>query len=416
VNKGLTTDLNQLKINEALIQEKEREERNQQWNEMKPGIETALINAGVPQDQAKFLSSNQQFASAFFNKEILAKIDDDKRRKMYRSDPYLKEAFPSEDMFVNAKNYSPEVTTHLLGELSARPMFGAAQGMQVELSRNLNAMRDIQGPTRIKAINQLYPYADANGRETQEFKEWYVNHAQATLGIELKEFNDDDDPLDQKYEELMKMDQKANGQSAFAERLATYQGGLIQEDKDSETRISALMQSDGTYGALMNNIATGRASLQNLFQQYPSLRGSVQPRPVQYDEQILRFKPGTIFQKANGGFYITVGGGDNKFSGVSGWNLGVESKRHYHDRNTGGMNSVNQPLAGADSINSDLLTKGGVNFIPMEGGSNKGYRELTAEESQDLLPLLQGMMAVPSIAPQDGRPKDSTGYVDSLPR
>ena len=153
----------------------------------------------------------------------------------------------------------------------------------------------------------------------------------------------------------------------------------MMQDEDTEEKIAAMMGADERFGALLNNVSEGKAELQNLLQQYPAMRGRVMPEPIEFDDQIKRMGPGTIFTKTNGGVYITVGEGAT----VNNYGLSVDTERHYHDRATGQKQSVTQAVGGAKSLNPVILQKGGVSFTPLQGGNNAGYRELTKADGRN---------------------------------
>jgi hypothetical protein len=179
---------------------------------------------------------------------------------------------------------------------------------------------------------------------TQGFKEWYVNHAQTTLGIEP---DDDDAPIDTQYADLLTQDAGGTvSDNMIAQRMATYQQELMMKDEDTEQKIAAMMGADERFGALLNNVSAGKAELQNLLQQYPAMRGRVMPEPIEENDQIKRMGPGTIFTKANGGVFITIGEG----ASVNNYGLSIDAEKHFHDRATGQTQSTTQAYRGAQSL------------------------------------------------------------------
>lgn len=384
-----------LRISGLQEEAKRREEERVEFERQQPIIKNSLIELGVSEHIAETASKNPQFLTNYYNQEIATQISADTRRKQYRTDSFLKSLYPSEEAFVNAQNYKPEEVKYLMSKLAAQPMYQVAQNIKVNVAQNQNLLREAQPIARGNAINQLYPVIDENDMPTQGFKEWYINHAKNTLGLEA---DDDDAPVDTQYADLLQQDAKggAVSENLIAQRMATYQQELMMQDEDTEEKIAAMMGADERFGALLNNVSEGKAELQNLLQQYPAMRGRVMPEPIEFDDQIKRMGPGTIFTKTNGGVYITVGGGAT----VNNYGLSVDTERHYHDRATGQKQSMTQAVGGAKSLDPVILQRGGVSFTPLEGGNNAGYRELTKAEMEGIMPSFTGQMDVPAILQQ----------------
>lgn len=383
-----------LRLSEAQEEAERREQERLQFERQAPAIKKSLIELGVDEHVAEMASKNPQFLTNYYNQEIATKISADRRRKMYRTDSFLRGLYPSEDAFVNAQNYKPEEVKYMMGKLSAQPMYQVAQNIKVNIAQNQNLLREAQPIARGNAINALYPVVDENDMPTQGFKEWYVKHAKNTLGLEA---DDDDAPIDTQYADLLTQDAGGTvSDNMIAQRMATYQQELMMQDEDTEQKIAAMMGADERFGALLNNVSEGKAELQNLLQQYPAMRGRVMPEPIEFDDQIKRMGPGTIFTKTNGGVFITVGEG----ASVNNYGLSVDTERHYHDRATGQKQSMTQAVGGAKSLDPTILKRGGVSFTPVEGGYNAGYRELTKAEMEGIMPSFTGQMDVPTILQQ----------------
>lgn len=374
--------------------QEEKEKERLQFERMAPALKKSLMELGADEHVAEMASKNPQFLTNYYNQEIATKISADKRRKMYRTDSFLRGLYPSEDAFVNAQNYKPEEVKYMMGKLSAQPMYQVAQSMKVNIAQNQNLLREAQPIARGNAINQLFPVVDQDNMPTQGFKEWYVNHAQTTLGIEP---DDDDAPIDTQYADLLTQDAGGTvSDNMIAQRMATYQQELMMKDEDTEQKIAAMMGADERFGALLNNVSEGKAELQNVLQQYPAMRGRVMPEPVEFDDQIKRMGPGTIFTKTNGGVFITVGEG----ASVNNYGLSIDAEKHHHDRATGQKQSMTQAYGGAQSLDPTILKRGGVSYTPVEGGYNAGYRELTKAEMEGIMPSFTGQMDVPAILQQ----------------
>ena len=199
-----------LRISEAEEAAKRREEERVEFERQKPIIKNSLIELGVPEYIAETASKNPQFLTNYYNQEIATKIDADTRRKQYRTDSFLKSLYPSEEAFVNARNYKPEEVKYMMSKLAAQPMYQVAQNIKVNIAQNQNLLREAQPLARGNAINALYPVIDENDMPTQGFKVWYINHAKNTLGLEV---DDDDAPVDTQYADLLQQDAKGGAVS-----------------------------------------------------------------------------------------------------------------------------------------------------------------------------------------------------------
>lgn len=379
------------------VVQQQLDERNQklmQWEKSKPVIGNYLRGLGMPEDQIEVATMNPEASTKLFNEAMFSNLDRVKRGKVWDSNPTLQTQIPRQQ-FIDLNEVPQPMAMAILDKSAAVPIVPAVQKLNAELAGMRNELTAAQEQVSAQIPDQLYPVVDQAGNPTEESKAWLVSQAK-TLGYDY----DEDDPLEKQYQEVLEQDVKANGVEVVATRMQQRQQQMMAQDPDSAQRMQNAMSTNPTILGILNNINSTRTNIADLRKKYPGLPTTTMPMVV-HDEEATTYPPGVVFRKPNGGFYVTLSNSsmpqpfDIGFSKSYETELPPDSKLRQLGATTG-VDSLN----GASAINVDALREQNIPFnaTPMQyadRAKNAGYRELSEEEIQSLLPSLQGVIPVP---------------------
>lgn len=383
-----------LRIDAARMEMEARRQKQLQWEQSKSVVGDYLKDLGMPESQIEVATMSPEASTKLFNEAMFSNLDKLKREKVWDSNPTLQGKITKQH-FVDLNEVPEPMALDILNRSAATPIVPAVQKLNADLSGMRNELTAAQEQISAQIPDQLYPVVDQVGNPTEESKAWLVSQAKA-LGYDY----DEDDPLEEQYQEVLTQDVKANGVEVVATRMQQRQQQMISQDPDSAERMQTAMSTNPTILGILNNINSTRTNIADLRKKYPGLPTTTMPLVV-HDEETATYPPGVVFRKPNGGFYVTLTNNSMPQPFDIGFTKSYETELppDGNAQQLGARTGVDS-LDGTSALNVDLLKERNIPFnaTPLQytdRAKNAGYRELSEEEIQNLLPSLQGVMPVP---------------------
>ena len=378
-------------IKQAELDKSNKDRRD--YENQKPHIVGWLVDqANMTPGQAELIAQDRSSVMEFIKDRAWTNLDVNKRKKIYDSMPSLKAMF-NEQEFVNLKDLPPKAAEIMLQRNIALGYVPNAQKLNIEIAGLNSGMNQINANAQKSAIDQLAPakFTNESGQigYTDDFKSWFTQFAQGTLNLELDEY-DEDDPLDNQFDELS----QKYGLNNINGAIQAYQSTKLSEMENAGEVVQGIVQNDPAFRAASTNLMNLMLRKSNLMEQVPGLMDMAIP-VIRTDEEIARLGAGVPFQGRNGGFYITVGGGESPGSmALDNFNLSEDSKR-FIDPNSRSGSPVK--LNGRDSVTIKSLKEHNIDFRMVS--PTVGVRPMTEQEVKENIPILKEQSPIPQAPP-----------------